>query len=123
MTTSFLAKQATGLFLSLAILTNCFASSKYTTHLPLLTRASRPSHRDETYATPSSRHQWNNNSTLSPTSFVDPTPTPDNKITYTAEHDGNQEIYVMNPDGTSQTRLTNNTASDSDPAWSPDGTQ
>lgn len=34
---------------------------------------------------------------------------------------GNSEIYVMNADGTNPTRLTNNTANDSDPVWSPDG--
>ena len=30
-------------------------------------------------------------------------------------------IYVMNADGTAQTRLTNNTADDTNPAWRPDG--
>jgi dipeptidyl aminopeptidase/acylaminoacyl peptidase len=30
------------------------------------------------------------------------------------------EIYTMNSNGTDSVRLTNNTASDSDPAWSPD---
>jgi Tol biopolymer transport system component len=33
------------------------------------------------------------------------------------------EIYVMNDDGSGQTRLTNNDASDGDPSWSPDGSQ
>ena len=31
------------------------------------------------------------------------------------------EIYVMNPDGSGQTRLTNNDVRDEDPSWSPDG--
>jgi len=31
------------------------------------------------------------------------------------------EIYVMNADGTEQTRLTNDPALDSSPSWSPDG--
>jgi TolB protein len=35
----------------------------------------------------------------------------------------NYEIYVMNADGSSQTNLTNNPASDRVPAWSPDGTR
>lgn len=35
----------------------------------------------------------------------------------------NAEIYVMNADGTRQTRLTHNTAGDLAPAWSPDGRQ
>jgi Tol biopolymer transport system component len=32
-------------------------------------------------------------------------------------------IYVMNADGTNQTRLTNNSVSDTSPEWSPDGTR
>lgn len=37
--------------------------------------------------------------------------------------DGNREIYVMNPDSSNQLRLTNNTAEDNEPAWSPDRQQ
>jgi len=33
------------------------------------------------------------------------------------------EIYVMNADGSHVTRLTDNTAFDTDPSWSPDGTK
>jgi Tol biopolymer transport system component len=33
------------------------------------------------------------------------------------------QIYVMNPDGTGVTRLTNNTANDLAPSWSPDGSK
>ena len=33
------------------------------------------------------------------------------------------EIYVMNADGTGQTRLTDNTAYDWGPSWSPDGSR
>ena len=33
------------------------------------------------------------------------------------------EIYTMNPDGSAQTDVSNNAASDVAPAWSPDGTQ
>src|SRR5437660_277310 len=43
------------------------------------------------------------------------------KIAFNTNRDGNEEIYVMNPDGTGQTRLTNDAASDVGPAWSPDG--
>ena len=35
--------------------------------------------------------------------------------------DGNQEIYVMNADGSGQTNLTDNSADDTYPTWSPDG--
>ena len=45
------------------------------------------------------------------------------QIAFTSTRDGNYEIYVMNPDGTNQTRLTNNTAEDAQPSWSPDGTK
>ena len=37
--------------------------------------------------------------------------------------DRNFEIYVMNADGTSQARRTNNSAIDIEPEWSPDGTK
>ena len=35
----------------------------------------------------------------------------------------NKEIYVMNSDGSGQTRLTNDLANDDAPSWSPDGTK
>ncbi len=41
------------------------------------------------------------------------------KIAFSSDRDGNQEIYVMNADGTNQTNLTNNPANDSSPSWSP----
>ena len=45
------------------------------------------------------------------------------KIAFHSRRDGNWEIYVMNPDGTDQTRLTHNEASNMFPDWSPDGTR
>src|SRR6266498_2961479 len=45
------------------------------------------------------------------------------KIVFTSDRDGNDEIYVMNADGTAQTTLTNTPASDARPAWSPDGSK
>jgi CxxC motif-containing protein (DUF1111 family) len=42
-------------------------------------------------------------------------------ITFTSTRDGNYEIYKMTSAGTSQTRLTTNSANDSASAWSPDG--
>jgi TolB protein len=44
-------------------------------------------------------------------------------IAFYSERDGNAEIYVMNPDGSSQQRLTTDDADDVCPDWSPDGTQ
>ena len=45
------------------------------------------------------------------------------KIAFTSDRDGNNEIYIMNPDGTEQTNLTRHKASDFQPTWSPTGAQ
>src|SRR5205809_64975 len=47
----------------------------------------------------------------------------DGKIAFQTNRDGNYEIYTMNADGSGQTRITNNTAADNFPVWSPDGTK
>ena len=44
-------------------------------------------------------------------------------IAFCSSRDGNWEIYVMNADGSDQTRLTENPGHDWEPAWSPDGTR
>ncbi len=50
-------------------------------------------------------------------------PNSEGKIVFYSERDGNAEIYVMNPDGSGQTRLTFNASNEFCPDWSPDGTQ
>ncbi len=45
------------------------------------------------------------------------------KIVFVSNRDGNNEIYSLNADGTNQTRLTNNSANDTSPRWSPDGSK
>ena len=45
------------------------------------------------------------------------------KIAFSSDRDGNTEIYVMNPDGTNATRLTNNPAIDDFPDISPEGSK
>ena len=45
------------------------------------------------------------------------------KIAFSSNRDGNWEIYLMNPDGSQQERLTQNNARDFSPVWSPDGEQ
>ena len=55
-----------------------------------------------------------------PTPAVPP-PGPGGKIAFGSDRDGNPEIYTMNANGTSQTRLTFNTAWDWFPVWSADG--
>ncbi len=46
---------------------------------------------------------------------------PVGKIVFTSSRDGNLEIYSMAGDGTHPQRLTNNSANDDSPVWSPDG--
>ena len=43
------------------------------------------------------------------------------KIVFTATHDRNADIYVMNTDGSEQVRLTDHPGDDFDPTWSPTG--
>lgn len=43
------------------------------------------------------------------------------RIVFASTRDGNYEIYVMNADGSGQTRLTNDQTNDFGPSWSPDG--
>ena len=45
------------------------------------------------------------------------------RIVFTSLRDGNAEIYVMDADGGNQVNLTNHTAYDGHPDWSPDGTK
>jgi Tol biopolymer transport system component len=45
------------------------------------------------------------------------------KIAFASNRDGNWEIYSMNPDGSDQTNLTNNPATDWEPTWSRDDTK
>lgn len=45
----------------------------------------------------------------------------DEKIAFTSDRDGNNEIYIMDADGANAVNLTNHPSSDRHPAWSPDG--
>jgi hypothetical protein len=45
------------------------------------------------------------------------------RIAFTSNRDGNADVYIMNADGTGQTRLTNDSESDSQPSISADGTK
>jgi Tol biopolymer transport system component len=75
--------------------------------------------------------------TLSPTNTPTPTNTPKptatllpplsgsggGVIAFVSERDGDQEIYIMNADGSDQRRLTNDPSANGWPNWSPDGKQ
>jgi Tol biopolymer transport system component len=53
---------------------------------------------------------------------VEPDWSPDGEwITYRSIREGNHEIYIVKPDGSSDTNLTNSPAMDVEPDWSPDG--
>ena len=43
------------------------------------------------------------------------------KIAFSANREGNRDIYVMNPDGSQQVNITNHRADDVSPVWSPTG--
>ena len=59
---------------------------------------------------------------LRPASSSAQTPMPaEERIAFASERDGDAEIYVMNADGSDVTPLTNNSAWDTRPSWSPDG--
>ena len=59
---------------------------------------------------------------IEPTLTQEPTEIPC-MIVFDSDRDGNREIYVMGPDGSGQTNLTNEPADDRNPAWNPQGTQ
>jgi Tol biopolymer transport system component len=67
--------------------------------------------------------------TPTPTPTPSPTPTPtltptlSGSIAFWSDRDGNGDIYVMNADGTGQTRLTMDSANGWGLAWSPDGSK
>jgi TolB protein len=42
-------------------------------------------------------------------------------LAFTSEQDGNPEIYTVHADGSGSSNLTNDSANDNSPAWSPDG--
>lgn len=62
--------------------------------------------------------------TDNPASDYSPAFSPDGKkVAFVSERDGNPEIYIMNSDGSEQTRLTNNEYDDGAPVFSPDGSR
>src|SRR5689334_1156339 len=64
---------------------------------------------------------------IAPTNTPEPTATQvvlgsvTGRIAFVSNRDGNDEIYIMNGDGSGLTNLTNNPAGDGAPVWSPDG--
>ena len=59
--------------------------------------------------------------TAVPTTVPTAVPQTHSRIVFDSYRDGNWEIYVMNPDGSGQTRLTKSPRFDREPSWSLDG--
>jgi dipeptidyl aminopeptidase/acylaminoacyl peptidase len=51
------------------------------------------------------------------------TPRRSGKVAFVSNRDGDDEIFTMNADGSGLAQLTSNTATDTRPDWSPDGTK
>ena len=94
------------------------------TALARATATATPSPIPTSTATPSPVPTSTATPTPIPTATPAPTATPvarSERIAFASDRDGNWEIYAMNPDGSSVTRLTNSYARDWQPARSPDG--
>jgi len=50
-------------------------------------------------------------------------PGPNGRIAFESSRTGNNDIFTMGPDGSTQINITNHPANDVFPAWSPDGTK
>jgi Tol biopolymer transport system component len=62
--------------------------------------------------------------TFHPASDVEPAWSTDGaRIAFRSDRDGDEEIYVMNADGSNPVRLTSQPGNDGNPAWSPDGSR
>jgi hypothetical protein len=62
---------------------------------------------------------WERWGGATPPSTPTATPVASARIAFVSDRDGNDEVYVMDADGSGQTNLTNNLAGDFQPAWSP----
>ncbi len=60
---------------------------------------------------------------VEPTAMATPLGGGSGRIAFEFLRDDQTEIYVMNADGSGQANLTNHSARDFDPSWSPDGTR
>lgn len=56
-------------------------------------------------------------------SFVDPWSPDGTRLAFMSDRNGNQDVYVMNADGTGLVNLTNDPGNDRFDCWSPDGSQ
>lgn len=70
------------------------------------------------------RFRWCTLEAKTPAVEVMPTWTPTGtQLAFSSSREGNNELYMINDDGSGLTRLTDNPANDYKPSWSPDGLQ
>lgn len=48
---------------------------------------------------------------------------PSGRLVYATDRDGNREVYTIRVDGSDRQRITDHSATDGNPAWSPDGSE
>ncbi len=84
-------------------------------------RPSQPTHLDEAISAGNQAIVEVLRSASEPRVLPTPHPAASAPIAFMSDRDGNLEIYVMNADGSGVTNLTNNSAGDGFPSWSPDG--
>ncbi len=100
------ARQLLGLALATAMLTSLFAVTSYSATRPGASGVAKRNGATTHFAQP-----------------LTPVLKANGKIAFVSSRSGNDEIYVMDADGSNQTRLTDNASLNLDPAFSPDGTK
>jgi Tol biopolymer transport system component len=112
-----------GIILAFILAAKLIVSSLYTTPEP----ATLTNLEDNNTAETNSFQQSSNNHTSQLIPAIEKEnesePLSSSKIAFVSERDGNQEIYMMNPDGSDQVNLTNSKNIDYMTQCSPDGTK
>ena len=116
-----------------ALLTGCGSAAPTATPVPPTHTPAPPPTQVPPTATPMPPTDTPTATSVPPTHTPAPTPTATQLpplggsgggvIAFFSDRDGNEEIYIMNVDGSDPQRLTDNPAYDAWPVWSPDGSQ
>lgn len=88
--------------------------------VPTITPTRIPTFTSTPTQTPTPTRTWTPMNT--PTKSLTPTAVP-SKIAFVTNRDGNEEIYLMNPNGTDLVNLSNSPAGDGHPSWAPGAKQ
>jgi len=93
------------------------------TTLGVLVMRTRASSNDASPTPPAVVVQSTSEAAIVVQSTAEPGAAATGKIAFLSRRDGNQEIYVMNADGSGETNLSNGPGDDSFGGWSPDGSR